>query len=79
MFAVLAHHLRAALVPLDVNFTFRTAFDWCVVLFILVERAGRKTETEVIVLLPRICLTFTFTMSDDDEIPFTIFDTAESL
>lgn len=39
VFAVLAHHLRAALVPLDVNFTFRTALDWCIILFILIERA----------------------------------------
>lgn len=39
VFAVLAHHLCTALVPLDVNFTLRTALDWCVVLFILIERA----------------------------------------
>lgn len=39
VFAVLAHHLCAALVPLDVNFTFRTALDRSVILFILIERA----------------------------------------
>lgn len=39
MFAVLAHHLCTALIPLDVHFTFRTALDWCVVLFVLIERA----------------------------------------
>lgn len=44
VFAVLAHHLRAALVPLDVNFTFRTALDWCVILFVLIERAEEKTD-----------------------------------
>lgn len=39
VFAVLAHHLCTALVPLDVNFTFRAALDWCIILFILIERA----------------------------------------
>lgn len=39
MFAVLAHHLCTALVPLNVNFTFRTALDWCIILFVLVEGA----------------------------------------
>lgn len=39
VFAVLAHHLCTAFVPLNVNFTFRTALDWCVILFILKERA----------------------------------------
>lgn len=44
MLAVLAHHLRAALVPLDVDFTFWTTFDWRVVFFVLVKRAGKKRE-----------------------------------
>lgn len=42
MFAVLAHHLCTTLVPLDVNFTFGTALDRCIVFLILVKRAGRK-------------------------------------
>jgi len=46
MFTVLAHHLCTALVPLDVNFTLRTALDWCVVLFVLIERAGKKKRKE---------------------------------
>lgn len=45
MFAVLAHHLCTALVPLDVNFTFRTALDWCVIFFVLIKRAGKKRES----------------------------------
>ena len=46
MLAVLAHHLCTAFVPLDVNFTFRTALDWCVVFFIFVKRAGKKRESK---------------------------------
>lgn len=42
--AVLAHHLCTALIPLDVDFTFRTALDWCIILFILIERAGEKRD-----------------------------------
>lgn len=51
MFAVLAHHLCTALVPLNVNFTFRTALDWCIVLFILIERAGKKKDTSFMFLV----------------------------
>lgn len=42
MLAVLAHHLCTALVPLNVNFTFRTALDWCIILFVLIKRAEEK-------------------------------------
>lgn len=45
--AVLAHHLGAALVPLNVNFALGAALDGCVVLLILVKRAaGRQRETQ---------------------------------
>lgn len=40
--AVLAHHLRAALVPLDVDFTFWTPLDRRVVFLVLVKRAGKE-------------------------------------
>lgn len=42
MLAVLAHHLCAALVPLNVDFTFWTTFDWGVVFFGLVKRAAKE-------------------------------------
>lgn len=42
MLAVLAHHLCTALVPLNVNFTFRTALDWCIILFVFIKRAEEK-------------------------------------
>lgn len=41
MLAVLAHHLRAALVPLDVDFAFWTPLDRRVVFLVLVKRAGK--------------------------------------
>lgn len=44
MLAVLAHHLCTALVPLDVNFAFRTALDRSVVLFALVEGAEGQRD-----------------------------------
>lgn len=42
VFAVLTHHLRTAFVTLNVHFAFGTTFDGCIVLLILVERAGKK-------------------------------------
>lgn len=45
--AVLAHHLCAALIPLDVDLTFWTAFDWRVIFFVLVKRAGEKKGVEL--------------------------------
>lgn len=47
MLAVLAHHLCTSLVPLDVNFAFRTALDRCVILFVLIERAGKERDTSL--------------------------------
>lgn len=45
--AVLAHHLGAALVPLNINFALGAALDRGVVLLVLVERAaGRQRERE---------------------------------
>lgn len=40
--AVLAHHLCAALVPLDVDFAFWTPLDRRVVFLVLVKRAGKE-------------------------------------
>lgn len=48
VFAVLAHHLGAALVSLDVDFTLGAALDGGVVLFVLVERAGNQQEPSYI-------------------------------
>lgn len=45
VFTVLAHHLGAALVSLDVNFTLRTALDGGVVLLVLIEGAGNPEVT----------------------------------
>lgn len=42
MLAVLAHHLCAALVALDVDLTLRAALDWGVVLITLVQGAVRR-------------------------------------
>ena len=47
MFTVLAHHLGASLVPLDVHLTLGTALDGRVVLLALIEgAAGRKENRD---------------------------------
>lgn len=54
--AVLAHHLCAALVPLYVDFTFWTTFDWRVVFFILVKRARKKRELSFVDFIISSCV-----------------------